>query len=58
MGEEIANEAVRMAFMHCDWGVIARAEDARGYVVGEGYNEGFVSGGKFDEAGEVGGYGV
>jgi len=58
VGEEIADEAVGMAFVHCEWGVIARAEDARGDVVGEGYNEGFVGGGKFYQAGEMRGYGV
>jgi len=58
VGEEVADEAVGMAFVHCEWGVVARAEDARGEVVGEGYDEGFVGGGEFYKAGEVGGHGV
>ena len=34
------------------------AEDTGGEVVGEGGDEIFVSGGEFDEAGEVSSYGV
>ena len=34
------------------------AEDARSEIVGERGHEVFVSGGEFDEAGEVSGYGV
>jgi len=58
VGEEVADEAVGMAFMHGEWGVVARAEDAWGEVVGEGCNEGFVGGSEFYEAGEVRGYSV
>ena len=34
------------------------AEDARGEIVGERGDEVFVGGGEFNEAGEVGGYGI
>ena len=58
VGEEVANQAVGVAFVHGEVGVEARAEDAGCEVVSEGGDEVFVGGGEFDEAGEMGGYGV
>lgn len=47
-----------MAFVHGEVGVEAWAEDAGRKVVSEGGDEFFVGGGEFDEASEVGSYGV
>ena len=39
-------------------GIEARAQDAGSEVVSKGGDEVFIGGRKFDEAGEVGGYGI
>lgn len=56
--EEVADQPIAVPFVRCQATFDARAEDTKGEVVGEGGDEGFVGGGKLDEAGEVGGDGV
>ena len=58
VGEEVANKAVSVAFVHGEVSVESWAEDAGCEVVGEGDDEVFVGGGEFDETGEMSGYGI
>lgn len=52
--EEVADEAVGVAFVLGQRGLDARAQDAVGKTVGEAGNEGFVSGGELNQTREVG----
>lgn len=58
MLEQVAEEAVGVAFVHRQGGFRAGTEDAGGQGLGEGGDVGFVCGGEVDEAGEVGCYRV
>jgi len=46
--EEVADEAVAVAFVHCQTAFYAWTEDAGSEVMGECGYEGFVCGGEFD----------
>ena len=56
MGEEVADEAVGMAFVHSERGVCAGAKDAGGKGLGERGDVLFCCRGEFDKTGKVGGY--
>ena len=55
MREEVADQAVAMAFMHCQGRISARTEYTGSENLGERGNIGFVSRSKFNETCEVGG---
>ena len=58
MGKEIADEAVRVPLVHGEGRVCARAEDTWGERLGERGYILFRCGGKLNEAGKMGSYGV
>ena len=56
--KEVADQAIGMAFVHCEVGVKSWAEDAGGKIVSKSSDELFIGRGEFDKTSKVGGYGV